>query len=392
MALIKNIEARKILDSRGAETVEVKITTDGGIMVTDSVPSGTSTGSLEAMVIPPDIAVNNVNNLIKPKVVGLNPSEQGKIDQIMLEMDGTPNKSKLGANAILGVSLAISRAAAGEMHAPLYMYLNDLFNQSTGQNTKPAVPIPMMVMIEGGKHAKDSKNCIQEFLVIASLENGGKIWNRLKKNLARDGMGTSLGLEGGFTPQLEYDEDALRIIMDAATEEGLVESRDYRMGLDIAGNHCQMTQEDVLSLMQRYPIYSLEDPFSENEWPYWSQLKHSLDLIKKDYLLIGDDLFVTNKERFQKGADDLAANGIIIKVNQVGTLTETMNVIAEAKNKNFTHVLSHRSGETMDTFISDLAVATAARYLKSGAPFASERVIKYNRLRDIEEEIHKKDH
>lgn len=391
MGLIKNIEARRILDSRGAETVEVKISTDSGQMVTDSVPSGTSTGSFEAQVIPPDIAVNNVNSIIKPKIIGLNPSDQAKIDSIMLELDGTQNKSKLGANAILGVSLAVSRAAAGEMHAPLYMYLNDLFNQTHNQGIKPAIPVPMMVMIEGGKHAKDSKNCIQEFLVIANLENGGKIWNRLKKNLTSEGLGTNMGLEGGFTPQLEYDEDAIRLIIDAAMDEGLTESKDYRIGLDIAGNHCQMTQEDVLSLMQRYPIYSLEDPFSEDEWPYWSQLRHSLDLIKKDYLLIGDDLFVTNKERFHKGADDLAANGIIIKINQVGTLTETLNVIAEAKSRNFTHILSHRSGETMDTFISDLAVATAARYLKSGAPFASERVIKYNRLRDISEDLHKKD-
>lgn len=390
MGLIKNVEARRILDSRGAETVEVKISTDTGIMVTDSVPSGTSTGSFEAMVIAPDVAVNNVNNLIGPKILGLNPSDQAKIDQIMLELDGTQNKSKLGANAMLGVSLAISRAAAGEARAPLYMYLNNLFNQTTGQSVKPAIPTPMMVMIEGGKHAKDSKNCIQEFLIISSLEHGGKVWNRLKKNLSRDGMGTALGLEGGFTPELEYDEDAIRLIIDAATDEGLTESQDYRMGLDIAGNQCQMTQEDVLSLVQRYPIYSLEDPFSENEWPYWSQLRHSLDMIKKDYLLIGDDLFVTNKERFQKGVDDLAANGIIIKVNQVGTLTETLSVINEARIKNFTHILSHRSGETMDTFISDLAVATAARYLKSGAPFASERVIKYNRLRDIDEEMRKK--
>lgn len=387
MGKIKNIEARKILDSRGGETVEVKISTDSGILVTDSVPSGTSTGSFEAMVLEPSIAINNVNNIIKPKIIGMDPVEQNKIDQIMLDLDGTQNKSKLGANAILGVSLAVARAAAGEAHQPLYKYLNTLFNTVSGLNVKPVTPTPMMVMIEGGKHAKNSKTCIQEFLVIAGLENGGKIWNRLKRNLARDGYGTAMGLEGGFTPELEYDEDAIRLIVDAATDEGLVVNQHYRMGLDVAGNQCQMSQEDIISLIQRYPIYSLEDPFSENEWTYWSQLKHSLGQIRKDYLLIGDDLFVTNLERLQKGTDDLVANGIIIKINQAGTLSETLTVIAHAIKAQYTHILSHRSGETMDTFISDLAVATASRYLKSGAPFATERVIKYNRLKEINDEL-----
>ena len=188
MATIKDIEARKILDSRGVETVEVRISTDSGIIVTDSVPSGTSTGSAEAVVVKPEIAVNNVNELIRPKLLGINPSEQKKIDEIMLEMDGTPNKSKLGANAILGVSLAASRAAAGEAHLPLYKYLNKLFNQMSGLEIKPTVPLPMMVMIEGGKHVAHSQNCIQEFLCITSLEIGEKIWTRLKKNLTRDNL------------------------------------------------------------------------------------------------------------------------------------------------------------------------------------------------------------
>lgn len=387
MSVIKDIEARKILDSRGVETVEVKITTDTGIMVTDSVPSGTSTGSSEAIVVETSVAVNNVNTIIRPQLLGLNPAEQSKIDKIMLELDGTPNKSKLGANAILGVSLAVSRAAAGAAHMPLYLYLNSLFNQISNLQVKPAIPTPMMVMIEGGKHAPGSKHCVQEYLCISSLENGGKIWNRLKRNLARDNFGTKQGLEGGFAPDLEYDEDALRFIMEAAQEEGLLIPEDIKLGLDIAGNYCQMTQDDIMSLMQRYPIYSLEDPFAENEWPQWEQLKVSLDQLKRDYLLVGDDLFVTNLDRFQKGANEVVANGIIIKINQVGTLTETLSVIALAQKSNFTHILSHRSGETMDTYISDLAVATASKFLKSGAPFASERVIKYNRLREISDEL-----
>lgn len=387
MSLIKDIEARKILDSNGKETVEVKISTDSGLMVTDSVPSGASTGSFEAIVVSPDAAIKNINEIIKPKLINMNPAEQGKIDQILLELDGTKDKSNLGANSILGVSLAASRAAAGSAKMPLYLYLNALFNQVSGMDIKPAIPTPMMVMIEGGKHATDNQNCIQEFLCITSLENGGKIWNRLKHNLTRNGLGAELGMEGGFAPKLEYDEDALRLIMDAIKDEELLIPQDVRLGLDIAGNHCEMTQDDVVSLTQRYPIYSLEDPFAENEWANWTQLKQSLDQVNKDHLLIGDDLFVTSLERLEKGATDSAANGIIIKVNQVGTLTETLWVVARAKKANYTHVLSHRSGETMDTYISDLAVATAAPFLKSGAPFATERVAKYNRLKAIAEEM-----
>jgi enolase len=387
MSVIKDIEARKILDSRGRETIEVKVSTDTGVMVTDSVPSGTSTGSSEAFVVEPSIAVSNVNNLIRPQIIGMNPAEQGKIDQTMLALDGTQNKSKLGANAILGVSLAVSRAAAGVAHMPLYSYLNVIFNQISGLDIKPSIPTPMMVMIEGGQHAVDSKTNIQEFLCLCSLENGGKIWNRLKKNLAHDDYGLKLGLEGGFTPKLEYDEDALRLIIDAVEQEGLTIPEDVKLGLDITGNYCQMTTDDVISLMERYPLYSIEDPFAEDEWSKWTELKLALDQMKKDYLLVGDDLFTTNMQRFQKGASDFAANGMIIKINQVGTLTETLSVIAMTQKAKFTHILSHRSGETMDTYISDLAVATGSKYLKSGAPFATERVIKYNRLKEIAEEL-----
>lgn len=387
MSKIKTIEARKILDSRGKETIEVKVTTDTGLMATDSVPSGTSTGSFEAIAIEPDVAVNNVNEVIGPKLVGLNPADQGAIDRTMIDLDGTANKSKLGANAILGVSLAVSRVAAGSAKMPLYLYLNELFNRIAKLQIKPAIPLPMMVMIEGGKHAEGSKACIQEFLCLTTLEIGERIWTRLKRLLSQENLGTKTGLEGGFTPNLEYDEDAIRLIEDAIKEEGLSIPSHVRLGLDVAGNHCEMTLDDIVTLLHRYPIFSLEDPFAENEWDHWGELKLALDQRQKDHLLIGDDLFVTNEERFQKGISDFVANGIIIKLNQVGTLSETLAVIAKAKIANFTHILSHRSGETMDTFISDLAVATAAPFLKSGAPFASERVAKYNRLKEIAREI-----
>jgi len=387
MSKIKHVEARKILDSRGKDTIEVKVTTDTGQMAIDSVPSGTSTGSFEAIAIEPNLAINNVNDVIGPKLVGTNPAEQGKIDQIMIDLDGTPNKSKLGANAILGVSLAVARAAAGVARMPLYRYLNELYNKISNQQIKPAIPLPMMVMIEGGKHAEGSKTCIQEFLCLTSLEIGERIWTRLKKILSQGDLGTKVGLEGGFIPNLEYDEDGLRLIEEAVKEEGLTIPEHVKIGLDVAGNHCQMTLDDIMALIHRYQIFSLEDPFAENEWDHWGELKLALDQRQKDYLLIGDDLFVTNEKRFQKGINDFVANGIIIKLNQVGTLSETLAVIAKAKVANFTHILSHRSGETMDTFISDLAVATAAPFLKSGAPYASERVAKYNRLKEIDKEL-----
>lgn len=386
MAKMTKIAADVILDSRGKETVEVKVTTDSGIMAAASVPSGTSTGSFEAMAINPKQASANVNEVIAPKLLGGDPRHQEEIDQTLLELDGTANKAKLGANAILGVSLAVSRAAAMEEKMPLFWYLNKLYNQISGEKTEPSIPTPMMVMIEGGKHA-DNGLCIQEFLCLTSLANGEKIWNRLKENLRQAGLATKLGLEGGFTPKLSYDEDAVKFIFEAINDEKLSIPQDVQLGLDIAANHCQINHEDILAMLDRYPIFSLEDPFAENEWHHWAQLKLELDQRNKDYLLIGDDLFVTDKKRLQKGVNNLVANGIIIKVNQVGTLTETLQVINLARKANYTNILSHRSGETMDTYIADLAVATAAKYIKSGAPYASERVIKYNRLNEIAQEL-----
>ncbi len=387
MAKINNVFAHQILDSRGKPTIEVKVTTDDGIMATDSVPSGTSTGSFEAIAIPAEKAVTNVNEIIKPKLLGMDPLAQEEIDRTMISLDGTENKSKLGANAILGVSLAVARTAALTDKMPLFWYLNKLYEKALGEKIEPAVPTPMMVMIEGGKHGENNM-CMQEFLIIGSLENGKKVWTKLKENIQKKGLAVKLGLEGGFTPHLKFDEDAIRIILESVEDCGLKIPRDVRLGLDIAANHCQISHEDILSMFDRWPLYSIEDPEGEDDWDHWAQMKLELDEKKgEDYLLIGDDLFVTNQKRLKKGINNLVANGIIIKVNQTGSLWETLEVITMAKKANFTHILSHRSGETMDSFIADLACGTAARFMKSGAPFASERVIKYNRLEEIRKEL-----
>ena len=386
MASITDIKANIIPDSRGKETLEVKIITDEGVLGVDSVPSGTSTGSFEAVAIEPKQAIRHINEVIAPKLIGQNPVEQEKIDSIMLELDGTENKSKLGANAILGVSLAVSRTGAISNKMPLYWHLNKLLANQTGVKIEPSIPTPMMVMIEGGKHG-DNNLCIQEFLVISTLDNGKKIWTRLKDVLAKKNLEAKICLEGGFTPKLPYDEDAFQYILEAIEAEKLNIVTDVKLGLDVAANHCEISHEDILSLFNRYPIYSIEDPIAEDRWHEWAQLKLELDQTGKQYLLVGDDLFVTNSDRLKKGINNLVANAIIIKLNQVGTLTETLEVIASAKKAGFTHILSHRSGETLDTYIADLAVGTGAKYLKSGAPFASERVVKYNRLTEIQGEL-----
>lgn len=386
MAKISDIDAHQILDSRGKPTLEVTVTTDDGMMATDSVPSGTSTGSFEAKAIDPKIAVSNINEKIKPKIVGMDPVKQKDIDEMMLEMDGTDDKSNLGANSILGVSLSVARAGALTQKMPLYWHVNKLYGEILGKNIEPKIPTPMMVMIEGGKHAPNNI-CIQEFSVITSLENGRKIWHTLKKIIESSGQVARLGLEGGFAPKLNYDEDAVEHIVRAVNESNLKIPGDVKIALDVAANNCQINQTDILSLMERYPIFSLEDPAMEDDWNDWATLNADLGSKGKDYMLIGDDLFVTDKKRLQKGIAEKSANGIIIKVNQVGTLFETLEVIALANKAGIEHVLSHRSGETMDTFIADLSVGTAAKYMKSGAPYASEREIKYKRLEEISKEL-----
>lgn len=386
MSKITDVNARQILDSREKPTLEVQISTDDGLMATDSVPSGTSTGSSESVSVNTEVAVNTVNQIIKPKIMGLDPLNQFEIDQLMLDLDGTKNKSNLGANSILGVSLALARVASLTEKMPLYWYINKLYNKISGSETEPTLPTPMMVMIEGGLHAKNNL-CIQEFLVIGELNKGKKIWHALKELIISKKLEPVLGLEGGFAPNLEFDEDALALMMQAAELSGLEVPHDIKIGLDVAANNCEITNEDILSLIDHFPIYSVEDPVAEDKIDHWAELKMEFDRRGKDNLLIGDDFFVTSYEKLEQGIENFAANAVIIKINQSGTLTETLNVIAEAKKANFTHIVSHRSGETMDSFIADLAVGTAAQFLKAGAPFESEREIKYKRLEEIASEL-----
>lgn len=386
MSKIASLEAYQILDSRSTPTLEVKITTSDGIMAIDSVPSGAKTGSNEATTVAPDRAVEFVNQIIAPKIIGQDPANQEELDKILTELDATKDFSKLGVNTILGVSLAVARAAANTAKVPLYKHINELYSKILGQQIKPAIPLPMMVMVEGGKHAKNNI-CVQEYLCISSLENGQKIWHRMEKILKEKNIDTKLGDEGGFAPTLEYEEDAIKFMMQAATEEGLNVGTDIRIGLDVSANECEITKDDIVALVNRYPIFSLEDPFDSKALNQWQELKQELDAKQKEYLLIGDDLFQTNLAKLEQGVKDAVANATIIKINQAGTLTNVLKAIAFAYKSKFTHIVSHRAGETMDTFISDLAVGTAAKFIKSGAPFATERMVKYNRLKEISQEL-----
>ena len=386
MGKITNLEGHQILDSKGHPTIEVKITTEEGYMVSDSVPSGLTTGSFETVAVEPKRAEDHINNIIAPKMIGLDPRDQEKIDQLLLELDGTPNRSKLGANALLGVSLATARAGAMTDKKPLFWHLNHLYNKIAKTALEPAIPTPMMVMIEGGKHGNNNL-CIQEFLCLGSLEDGEKIWKSLEQILVELNITPTLGSEGGFAPKFDYDEDAFDYLLEAISRSGLKVPENVKLGLDVAGNHCQIGETDIIRLMKKYPIYSLEDPAPEEAWQRWADLKHQLDGLDKDYLLVGDDIFVTNELRLESAINNMMANAIIIKANQAATLTETLKVIALAQKSGFTHIVSHRAHETMDTFIADLAVATAAKFLKAGAPFAGERLAKYERLKEISEEL-----
>lgn len=386
MAKIKSIRGRKIFDSRGKSTIEVEVTSNEGLMAVDSVPSGTSTGQSEAVLIDTERAINNINEIIAPKIIGLEIAKQEEIDQKMIALDGTENKSRLGANATLGISLAVARAAAYSKKMPLYWYLNHLLRRISKEEIEPQIPLPMMVMICGGKHGQN-RLCIQEFLVIGKLEDGIKIWHKLKERLKEKKIPATLGLEGAFSPQLDYDEDALEEISESIKSLGLKIGEDIRLGLDVAGNNCQMINENLIKLFNKFNLYSIEDPFDENSWEKFGQLKLELEETKKDFLLVGDDLFATHKNLLEKGLHPVVANSIIIKPNQVGTLTETLEVIALAQKAKYTHIISHRSGETTDTFIADLAVGTAAKFIKSGAPVPRERLLKYKRLEEIEGEL-----
>jgi enolase len=415
---IESVFAREILDSRGNPTVEVEVIVEGGYEGRAAVPSGASTGAFEAVELRDGDksrylgkgvlnAVNNVNDVIAPEVEGMNVFDQVAIDKLMIELDGTHNKGKLGANAILGVSLAVAKAAAEALGLSLYQYIG-------GVNSK-ILPVPMMNILNGGKHADNSVN-IQEFMIMPvgatsfreALQWCAEVFHNLKKVLGAKGYATSVGDEGGFAPNLKADEEALQVIVEAIEKAGYKPGEQFRIAVDAAATEMYdeakakgqegkyyfwksdilKTKEEMVDfwadLCNKYPIISLEDCVAEEDWEGWKMLTERLgDKVQ----LVGDDLFVTNTERLKRGIEKGVANSILIKVNQIGTLTETLEAIEMANRAGYTAVTSHRSGETEDATIADIAVATNAGQIKTGAPSRTDRVAKYNQLLRIEEEL-----
>ena len=414
MTKIKDIKARQIFDSRGNPTVEVDVITNNNIIGRAAVPSGASTGEHEAVELRDggndymgkgvSMAVNNVNSTIRENLLGKSVFEQKELDSLMIDLDGTENKCILGANAILGVSLAISQAAAKSKNLPLYQYI--------GGNSAITLPVPMMNIINGGSHS-DAPIAFQEFMIVPvnaesfshAMKIGTEIFHNLKSILSTRGLSTSVGDEGGFAPKLKGTEDALETIIKSISSAGFKPGEDVMIALDCASseffedNHYDyrifegkngkvfdsVQQADYLSdLVSKYPIISIEDGMDENDWSGWI---HSTNVLGNKVQLVGDDLFVTNTNILQKGIDQKAANSILIKVNQIGTLTETINAINLAKEHGFSTVISHRSGETEDNIIADLAVALNAGQIKTGSLSRSDRMSKYNQLLRIEEQL-----
>ena len=415
MSIILDIHARQIFDSRGNPTVEVDVITENGVLGRAAVPSGASTGEHEAVELRDGgsdymgkgvlKAVENVNEIISKEIIGYSVFEQNTIDQIMLELDGTPNKAKLGANAILGVSLAVAKAAANELNQPLYRYVGGV-----SANT---LPVPMMNIVNGGSHS-DAPIAFQEFMVMPvkaenftqAIKMGSEIFHNLKKLLHDRGLNTAVGDEGGFAPTFEGTEDALDTIMKAIAAAGYKGGEDVMLALDCAAAEFYKdgkydytifegdkgvvrTSEEqavyVAELASKYPIISIEDAMDENDWDGWKSLTEKIgDKVQ----LVGDDLFVTNVERLSRGIENGIANSILIKVNQIGTLTETIAAVNMAHNAGYTCVMSHRSGETEDNTIADLAVALNTGQIKTGSASRSDRMAKYNQLLRIEEELH----
>ena len=413
MSLIKEIYARQIFDSRGNPTVEVDVITENGILGRAAVPSGASTGKHEAVELRDGgsdymgkgvyKAIQNVNTIIAPELEGFSVFEQNLLDKIMIELDGTPNKSNLGANAILGVSLAIAKAAAQEAGQSLYRYIGGV-NANT-------LPVPMMNIINGGSHADNSID-IQEFMIMPvgansfaeALKIGSEVFHNLKKVLSDKGFSTNVGDEGGFAPNLSSNEEAIEVILEAIQKAGYVPGKDIVLALDAASSEFYNAEEKVYHFHQsdgrkltssqmakfwadwidKYPIVSIEDGMDEDDFDGWKELTK---LIGDKVQLVGDDLFVTNVERLQKGIDEGMANAILIKVNQIGTLTETINAINLATQNGYRSVMSHRSGETEDNTIADLAVALNTGQIKTGSASRSDRMAKYNQLLRIEEEL-----
>src|SRR3954471_11596203 len=408
MAIIEAVGAREILDSRGNPTVEVEVLLDDGTYARAAVPSGASTGAFEAVELRDgekayggkgvQNAVAGVVQQIGPALEGLDADDQRLVDQTMLDLDGTPNKANLGANAILGASLAVARAAADSAGLPLYRYVG-------GPNAH-LLPVPMMNILNGGSHA-DSNVDIQEFMIAPigaatfreALREGAEVYHALKSVLKKKGLATGLGDEGGFAPNLDSNRAALDLIAEAVAAAGLTLGKDVALAMDVAASEFfekgsyafeggtksadEMTAY-YADLVASYPIVSLEDPLNEDDWDGWKTLTDELgDRVQ----IVGDDLFVTNVERIQRGIDGGQANSLLVKVNQIGSLTETLDSVDLAHRNGFRCMMSHRSGETEDTTIADLAVATNCGQIKTGAPARSERVAKYNQLLRIEEEL-----
>ena len=408
MTSIKSVKAREILDSRGNPTIEVDVALSDGAFGRAAVPSGASTGAFEAAELRDGgerylgkgvrQAASNIEKLIAPRVVGQNPFEQQVIDKLMIEIDGSPNKSKLGANAILGVSLAVARAAANSKKLPFYTFI--------GGSDANLLPVPMMNILNGGAHA-DTNVDIQEFMIAPigaqtfgeSLQWGAEIYHALKSVLKKRGLATSIGDEGGFAPNLESNRAALDLIVEAIGKAGYKPKEEIALAMDVAATEffkdgkyefegSQLSSDEMISyyksLVDSYPLVSIEDPLSEDDWAGWIQITKDLG---SQVQLVGDDLFVTNPERLAKGIKNGAANALLVKVNQIGTLTETLDAVKMAHDAGYRSMMSHRSGETEDTTIADLAVAANCGQIKTGAPARSERVAKYNQLLRIEEEL-----
>lgn len=409
MAQIDAVGAREILDSRGNPTIEVEVLLDDGIVARAAVPSGASTGAFEAYELRDGDAsryqgkgvlkaVESVLDVLGPAIEGFDAADQRLIDAEMIALDGTENKQKLGANAILGVSLAVARAAADSADLPLFRYLG-------GPNAH-VLPVPLMNIINGGAHA-DTGLDIQEFMILPigagtfaeALQQGAEVYHALKSLLKKNGLPTGLGDEGGFAPDLAGARAALDFIVEAIGEAGFSAGQDFALGLDVAATEFfadgvysfekqKLSAEQLtafwVELVRDYPLATIEDPLAEDDWAGYAHLTAELgDSVQ----IVGDDLFVTNPTRLAKGIDEKVANSILVKVNQIGTLTETLDAVALAQRSGYTAIISHRSGETEDTTIADIAVATDAGQIKTGAPARSERVAKYNQLLRIEEEL-----
>ncbi|MEY3531274.1 MAG: hypothetical protein RLY68_276 [Actinomycetota bacterium] len=408
MATIEKVTAREILDSRGNPTVEVEIGLSDGTLARAGVPSGASTGAFEAHELRDGEkryggkgvlkAVKAIESEIAPKVKGLDSTEQRKIDQIMIDLDGTPTKSKLGANAILGVSLAVARASAASANESLFRYL--------GGKDANLLPVPMMNILNGGAHA-DTDVEIQEFMIAPigfktfsdALQAGVEVYHALKTVLKSKKLATGLGDEGGFAPQLPNNRAALDLILEAIAKAGFKSGEEIALALDVAATEfykdgkysfegeartSEWMADYYSKLVSDYPLVSIEDGMNEEDWAGW---KHLTDVVGSKVQLVGDDLFVTNPTRLQRGISESTANALLVKVNQIGSLTETLDAVKLAQENNFATMMSHRSGETEDTTIADLAVATKGGQIKTGAPARGERVAKYNQLLRIEKEL-----